>query len=78
MAVEPLMTRVEQLTPTRLTHILRHHGILSSGEVPQVDLINKTVTWVSERCQLAIKYSANAVGDQLPRKLFLRLCNPTY
>ncbi len=78
MQAESLITNADQLTPTRLTHILQRHGILQSGAVQQIDLIDKTVTWVSARCQLAIHYSADAVGERLPHKLFLRLCNPTF
>lgn len=78
MRAESLITDVAALTPARLTNLLRQRGMLQQGVVEQIELLHKHVTWVSERCQLAIQYSADAVGPRLPQQLFLRLCNPTF
>ncbi len=78
MCAESLITDVAQLTPPRLTNLLRQQGMLQQGVVEQIDLRHRNATWVSERYQLAIQYSADAVGERLRHKLFLRLCNPTF
>ncbi|MFN8488454.1 MAG: aminoglycoside phosphotransferase family protein [Caldilineaceae bacterium] len=76
--VEPVITDVAQLTPTRLTGLLQRKGILQAGDVSHIQVMAQTTSPVSVRHQLAIEYTLGAIGTPLHHKLFLRLSNPDF
>ncbi|MBK9123792.1 MAG: phosphotransferase [Chloroflexi bacterium] len=68
-----VITDIRQITPERLTEILRRDGALQQGEVTALDM-NVNERELSTGVKLGVTYSTDARGT-LPRKLFLKLVN---
>jgi hypothetical protein len=66
--------RCEQLTPARLTAILRMDGALQHGNAVRIDATSQTdhTSLVSHVASLKVQYSDDATGA-LPRRLFLKM-----
>ncbi len=68
------LNRIDEITPTWLTDILREGGYLTRGTVLEMQTRAQTSNWASN-ATLRLRYSADALGEK-PTKLFIKLCNP--
>lgn len=67
-----VITTVEELTPARLTKILRQSSAKLNGQVSAIKLIPQSGT-TSKIAKLAITYTEGSTGD-LPATLLLKIC----
>ena len=68
------LANLEELTPERLTDILRTQGHLAAGHVETIDVSSSTPAFTSAIAYLDVTY-APAASAQLPTKLFLKYAN---
>jgi hypothetical protein len=66
----------EEVTPAWLTAVLREHGVLLRGKVTRVTPGKVQSTFASSVWRLAVDYTENA-SPSAPKKLFLKVSNPT-
>lgn len=71
-----IITDHEQLTPQRLTHILRANGVIDTNEVHALDF-QQMVGHEAGRWRLHLRY-ADEVAPQVPAYLFLKLSKETH
>jgi hypothetical protein len=71
---EPI-TSIEQVTPERLTAVLRRAGALAQGAVAEVRVTLSRTLVASHVCRLAVAYTVDA-PQSAPTQLFLKLSLP--
>lgn len=69
---DEVITDHQQLTPDRLTAVLRRSGALAGGKVDAIETISAGDRFLSANARLRPRYSADASGD-LPATLFLKM-----
>ena len=70
---DPVITRLEQVTPEWLTEVLTRNGALAQGAVAAFDVDTGRGNW-STNASLRVRYVEGAQGAR-PRRLFLKLVN---
>jgi hypothetical protein len=69
------LANLEELTPERLTDILRSEGHLPAGQVESIEVTSTKPIITSTIAFLEVTYSS-AASASLPAKLFLKFANP--
>jgi hypothetical protein len=70
---DPVITRLQQVTPEWLTDVLTRNGALAQGAVAAFDVDTGRGNW-STNASLRLRYVEGAQGAR-PRRLFLKLVN---
>ncbi len=71
------LTNLEELTPERLTDMLRSEGHLATGRVESIDVTSSRTIFTSTVAFLNVTYSSNASAT-LPTKLFFKFAYPDH
>ena len=69
------LSNLDELTPERLTDILRSEGHLADGQVESIDVTSSTTIITSTIAFLDVRYSS---AVELPNKLFLKFAYPEH